>query len=258
MNIPLSFYNRSVFQKLHEQINKTLSQVIDFENGLSGFILLLIFFIALFTNCAAFLAIFRVKTVCTNIHCILLSFLIADSLFVISAMPLTIVYTLYGFWPFSTQVWCYSFMGSKVIFAATSSCHVAAISIYRLLSVTHPYMVRNVLSEWPVGIFIFFMWSFPFLVWFAPLMLGLRVVDSDGVCHNSSAAWFRTYIVLLVVGLPSAVVLMVNGIIFQTLRRRGRFPHRLAPFIAGSCPRPIAGKCDDSSLLGSINPRGSG
>lgn len=196
-------------------------------NGLSGLLLLCTFLVVLTTNFAAFLALISAKRVCYMTQYFVTSLLIADSLFAMCVIPPTIVNTVYGFWPFANQSWCVLFTGSRAIFSAASTYHLAGISVYRLVSVTHPHTVRNIFTRSSLSLFILVIWITPCLFWFIPIIFGLHVIELDRVCQNRPELWQRIYIVFILVGFPFIVITMVNYIIFQKLRHRGRFPDNL-------------------------------
>lgn len=222
-------------------INGTTNDHFDMANFLASLILLLLFLTGMFTNSVAFIVLVMGKYVCYKHHCFIFSLVIANSLFVLAAMPLATVKTLYGFWPFSADSLCVSFIGSRGIFAAVSTYHVAVITLYRSFSVIRPFIVRRLVKTWPIFLLISVIWIVPFLLWFAPIILGYTVVESDGNCQGSLNIWLRMYYAFAFVWIPLFVVLIANYVIFQTLRLKRRFTHNLLPSLAVPCIEHVVG-----------------
>lgn len=232
---------------------------LDLTNGVPGILLLIVFLTVLTTNFAAFLSVVTAKRVCYATHCFVFSLIIADSMFALSVMPMTIVFTIYGSWPFANHPPCALFTGSRGIFAAVSTYNLAGISIYRLISVSHPHTVRMIFTKLFVSVFISSIWISPFIFWFGPTIFGVRIIQWNGTCQDTPILWLRIYIVLIIVGLPLVVLLVSNFLIYQRLRLKSRFPNTLAPCFPGeSCKTKvnrfkwIVGKWNDCILIFAI------
>ncbi|KAA0188124.1 hypothetical protein FBUS_07175 [Fasciolopsis buskii] len=166
--------------------------------------------------------VLNAKRVSCNKQYFIISVLIAHALYSLSVLPLTIVNMHYGYWPFASQSWCLFLSGSKIAFCAASTYNLAGLSIYRLISITHPHAFCAQSKRKQLFFMISLAWLIPALYLFCPILLGFRLFESDGACRTPRHLWLRVYYVTVGFALPLSVIVNVSFFIFRRLQSQGR------------------------------------
>lgn len=96
---------------------------------------------------------------------------------------------------------CTFILGFQGVFCAASEYTLVGISIYCMLSVTHPSTVRNIFARRSV--------VGP-MIWFVPALSGSQTVDLNKPCLSSRSLWLRISLVCLHAVVPTTVLICTN------------------------------------------------
>lgn len=189
-----------------------------FSTDIGDILHIVLNFTFLLINLSVLVAILNTKRVTHAIHYFVLSLVTADSLFVLFSLPGKFVEAYFGHWPETKRKWCALLTVLCIAFCTISRYQLVVISAYRLLCVTHPYVIRNLVKKWPIIVMVCITWisSSALCTW--PLIYGFSLVLTSKTCQFLPDPWLTMYFIIVGIGFPFIAIILINCVIFLKLK----------------------------------------